>query len=401
MNRRLHKHDKQSRGRQALAGQRQPQWQCASCYTAQLPQQRHLLGVWKGEKVTQGVVCRREGSDCALATPERWRDDLSSGIASSQHSEGTSPSSCADSASAGAGKGAGDAQRLHPCFGVQSDERRGRDSTSSAHGTDHGPGASQISSSCRGGREGTKKPCSRPRRTSSKRSRRSVQAQLDLHELTQEAPLPVMPALQVNVNLVKSWEALTGLVENKKWNPEAGPPPDPLIHAIQESRVILHTSSAILAQEGGAAVEAETGADQDQDEGEAEEMADFEEAHAPGGPPVEPRQTRKAAAERAPQTPPQQKKTRTTEPEASRGGAPLSQVQLRLPRSKTRGRHRASEWSSWLRCGWGRPSHGSQRRCGWTHLRENSSSGSCAETSWETAMWNSLRGGVQRWSGDG
>ena len=29
--RRLHKHDKQSRGWQALAGQRQPEWQCARC----------------------------------------------------------------------------------------------------------------------------------------------------------------------------------------------------------------------------------------------------------------------------------------------------------------------------------------------------------------------------------
>ena len=106
-----------------------------------------------------------------------------------------------------------------------------------------------------------------------------VQARMDLHKLMQEVPLPAMPAAQVNVNLVKSLEALTGLLENM-WNPEAGPPPDPLIHAIQESRAILQTSSAILSQEGGAAVEAETGAEQDpelwdQDEDEAEEMADF------------------------------------------------------------------------------------------------------------------------------
>ena len=149
----------------------------------------------------------------------------------------------------------------------------------------------------------------------------------------QEAPLPVMPAPQVNMNLVKSLEILTGFIENM-WNPESGPPPDQLVHALQESRATLQASSAILAQEGGAALEAEAGAQQDpelwdQDEDDAEEMADFEEAHAPGGPPAEPRQTRKAAAERAPPTPPQQKKTRTAEPEAlARGGAPLSQVQL-------------------------------------------------------------------------
>ena len=58
-------------------------------------------------------------------------------------------------------------------------------------------------------------------------------------------------------------------------------------------------------------------------------MEGFEEAHAPGGPPVEVRQARKAAAERTPMTPPQQKKARTTELEAlEKGGAPLSQVQL-------------------------------------------------------------------------
>ena len=158
-----------------------------------------------------------------------------------------------------------------------------------------------------------------------------VQAQMGLHKLMQEVPLPVIASPQVNVNLVKSLEALTGLLENK-WNAEAGPPPDPLIHAIQESRAILQTSSAILSQEGGAAMEAETGAEHDpelwdQDEDEAEEMADFEEAHAPEGPPAEGRQTRKAVAERAPLTPPQQKKTRTTEPEAlAKGLAPLSQV---------------------------------------------------------------------------
>ena len=37
--------------------------------------------------------------------------------------------------------------------------------------------------------------------------------------------------------------------------------------------------------------------------------------------------------------------------------------------------------------------------CGWTDLRENFSSESRVETSWETAMWNRLRGGVQRWVG--
>ena len=71
-----------------------------------------------------------------------------------------------------------------------------------------------------------------------------MQAQTDLEMLMQEAPLPVMPAPQVNVSLVKSLEALTGLLENV-WNPIPGPPPDSLIHAIHGSSAILQTSSGI------------------------------------------------------------------------------------------------------------------------------------------------------------
>ena len=129
----------------------------------------------------------------------------------------------------------------------------------------------------------------------------------------QEAPLPVMPVPQVNMSMVKSSEALTGIIENL-WNPDARPPPDDLVHAIQESRQILHTSRVVLSQECGAALDAELDAGQDHelrdlDEDEAEEMEGFEEAHAPGGPPAEVRQARKAAAERTPMTSPQQKKT--------------------------------------------------------------------------------------------
>ena len=214
MNRRLHKHDKQSRGRQALAGQRQPQWQCAKCYTRNFLSKDNCRECGKVKELQKDSYVDERG--LIAPWPRQSGGGMTSRAASRPASTAKGPAQVLAQTrhQLAQARGAGDAQRLHPCFGVQSDERRGRDETSSAHGTEDGPGASQISSSGRGGREGTKKPCSRPRRTSSKRSRRSVQAQLDLHELTQEAPLPVMPALQVNVNLVKSWEALTGLVEN-------------------------------------------------------------------------------------------------------------------------------------------------------------------------------------------
>ena len=118
-----------------------------------------------------------------------------------------------------------------------------------------------------------------------------MQAQTDLDLLMQEEPLPVMPVPQVNVSLVRTLEALTGIIENL-WNPDAGQPPEHLTHAIQESRQILQTSSVIMSQEGGAALDAEFAAGQDPEvwdleEDEAEEKTDFEEAHAPGWPLVE------------------------------------------------------------------------------------------------------------------
>ena len=160
-----------------------------------------------------------------------------------------------------------------------------------------------------------------------------MQAQTDLDLVMQEAPLPVVPVPQVNVSLVRTLKALTGIIENL-WNPDAGQPPEHLIQAIQESRQLLQTSSVLMSQEGGAALDADCAAGQepvlwDLEEDDAEEMADFEEAHAPGGPLVEATvsRARKAATENAPRTPPP-KQTRTAAPaDAAQGGAQSSQAQ--------------------------------------------------------------------------
>ena len=62
------------------------------------------------------------------------------------------------------------------------------------------------------------------------------------------------------------------------------------------------------------------------DEDEAEQVADFDKTHAPGGPRAERTRARKAAIERTPMTPPP-KKTGTTEPWATeQGDAQASQV---------------------------------------------------------------------------
>ena len=65
-----------------------------------------------------------------------------------------------------------------------------------------------------------------------------VQAEIDLDKFMLEAPLTiVLPVQQVTVSLVKTLGGLTGIID-----PDAGQPPDHLIHAIQESRAIRQTS---------------------------------------------------------------------------------------------------------------------------------------------------------------
>ena len=112
------------------------------------------------------------------------------------------------------------------------------------------------------------------------------------------------------------------------WSPDAGQPPENLIHAIQDLRQILQTSSVILSQEGGAALDAELDAGQDPelwdvDEDEAEDMADFEEAHASGGPPV----ARKAATDNTPITPPPKNMLTAAPAAVEQGGAQSSRTQ--------------------------------------------------------------------------
>ena len=70
-----------------------------------------------------------------------------------------------------------------------------------------------------------------------------AQATTVFDKLMQEAPLPVIHVLQVNVRLVQALEALAGILENM-WNPDAGQPPGHL-----GSRAINQTSSVMMAQE--------------------------------------------------------------------------------------------------------------------------------------------------------
>ena len=78
-------------------------------------------------------------------------------------------------------------------------------------------------------------------------------------------------------NLVKSLEVLTGIVENM-WKPDAGAPPDSLVSAIQDSKMLIQASSEMMAQEGSAAWS-------DMGDGDDERMTKFEDVHASGGAP--------------------------------------------------------------------------------------------------------------------
>ena len=169
-------------------------------------------------------------ADCGLATAGQRL--LGGPYAPCELDEMDSTGSCTGSAAASSGKGSGVARRLCSHLGEQGAARGGGDETSSALGPDF------VEQSNRERKRW--KLCRRPRRTSSRISRRLYRPKKDLDKLMQEAPLPVVPVPQVNVSLVQTLEALTDITENM-WNPDAGQPPDRLIHAIQESRAIPQT----------------------------------------------------------------------------------------------------------------------------------------------------------------
>ena len=74
-----------------------------------------------------------------------------------------------------------------------------------------------------------------------------MQPQTDLEMLMQEAPLPVMPVPQVNVCVVKTLEALTGIVENI-WNPDAGQPaPDTLNPGVEANYSELFAGPKVVS----------------------------------------------------------------------------------------------------------------------------------------------------------
>ena len=90
LNRRLHRHERNFRGKQALAGLRQPQWQCAKCHTRSFLSksacrgcgkmkelqkdsyfvEKGLIAPWpsqSGEAMTSGVAARPTGTAKGLA----------------------------------------------------------------------------------------------------------------------------------------------------------------------------------------------------------------------------------------------------------------------------------------------------------------------------------------------
>ena len=330
-NRRLHRHERNARGGQAMAGLRQPDWQCTKCYTRSFlsksacrscgkmkelqkdsyVDEKGLIAHWpsqSGDAMTSGVA----------ALPTSIAKGLAQALAQSRHQLAQAKEmgmleACIRVLECKLLKEEAEMKQAQP-LGQKMDQARAR----FRRVVEAGEKAQAAMLNAQTNFEHAQQEV--------------IQAHSDLHKLLQEAPLPAMPTPQVNAGLVKSLEALTGLVENL-WNPVAGPPPDQLVQAIQESRAILQTSSVLLSQEGGAAVMIEAGDEQDpelwdQDEDEAEGMEGFEETHAPGRPMVELTQARKTAAECKPIMPPQQKGTRTEEPEAlAKGSAPLSQVQ--------------------------------------------------------------------------
>ena len=79
VNRRLHRHEKQSRGK-ARHWLRQPEWQCAKCYQRNFLSKDNCRECGKVKELQKDSYVD-ERSDRALAAPEQWREDLRGGSA--------------------------------------------------------------------------------------------------------------------------------------------------------------------------------------------------------------------------------------------------------------------------------------------------------------------------------
>ena len=316
VNRRSHKHDKRSRGRKALPGQRLAEWQCARCHTRNFLSKSACRSCGKEKELQKDSHVDEKGQIAPL--PRQGGGGVASGVAARP---------------AGAAKGP--AQLLaqtrlqltqareqgHPEDYIRILECKAlKEDAEMRQAQPMGQRMDQARERFRGAVEAGEKAQEamlKAQANFEQAQQEVVQTHMDLHKLMHEASLPVMPAPQVNVNLVKSFQTFRSFDRTFRKHVESRGKTTTRPTDSRNPRVedILQPSSAILSQEGGAAML------WDLDEGEAEEMAEFEEAHAPSG--------AEAATQGRAQCAPQQKKTRTTGLVAlAKGCATFSQVQL-------------------------------------------------------------------------
>ena len=113
---------------------------------------------------------------------------------------------------------------LHSNFGVQGDEGGGTDETSSAHGPEDGPGASQISLSCRREREGARSAAEGQGEFRASAAGGN-KAQADLQKVMQEAP-HAGNASSTSQHEPGQIFGSFGRAHRNMWNPEARQPPE-------------------------------------------------------------------------------------------------------------------------------------------------------------------------------
>ena len=214
MTRRQPRYAKNSQGWRAESGLRAPEWRCATCKTRSFVSRDTCRGcnkqrdekhdeyfnewsqtaAWpkQGGGSTARLVNKPKGPAQALALP---RQQLVQAKASAIPEE---------------------------CIRILESKVQKEAAMKQAQpvGQKMGPSAGQISSDCRIWREGEALQVAQE--TFEQAQQKVTQAQTDLDKLMQEAPLTAMPVPQVNMSLVKTLEALTGIIENM-WNPDAGP----------------------------------------------------------------------------------------------------------------------------------------------------------------------------------
>ena len=322
-----------SHGWKAQSELRALEWQCTACKT------QSFLSRWTCRGCSKQRDTKQDEFFFEWSQSVSWSQQSGCGESLGQQTEGTGPSSCDGQTTTGSGQSRGDARSVPSHLGERGATAGDGHETSPALGTENGRSEGPISSRCRFRREGD---------ASAAEGTGEFRASEAGGDASPDRPGPAHAGSPTASDASSTSQREPGqnlgsfdrdhrkLLESRcRTTTRALDTRNPGVEANSSDLFGSHVS-------GGAALDADFAAGQepepcDLEEDDAEEMADFEEAHALGGPPVEATvsRARKTATGNTPKTPPP-RKTRTAAPaDAAQSGAHSSQAQRLSARAMT------------------------------------------------------------------